>query len=65
MTDTANNSKEPSSKPTSSGTLIENVHYYMDSGNLVFTETYHLERGRCCGSACRHCPYDHINVPKR
>lgn len=22
-------------------------------------------RGKCCGNACRHCPYDHINVPGR
>ena len=65
MTETANNSNKPASKASSAGTLIENVHYYMDSGNLVFTEIYHLERGSCCGSACRHCPYDHINVPKR
>jgi hypothetical protein len=30
----------------------------------VFTEAYHLRRGRCCGSRCRHCPYGHVNVPK-
>ncbi|KAJ1057916.1 hypothetical protein K5549_014441 [Capra hircus] len=22
----------------------------------------HLQRGQCCGSACRHCPYGQINV---
>ncbi|MDZ4758110.1 MAG: DUF5522 domain-containing protein [Bacteroidota bacterium] len=33
--------------------------YYIDpNGNLVFTETYHLKRGYCCGNGCRHCPYD-------
>lgn len=28
----------------------------------VFTELAHKARGRCCGSGCRHCPFDHINV---
>ncbi|XP_046712729.1 uncharacterized protein C1orf53 homolog isoform X1 [Silurus meridionalis] len=32
------------------------------SGYMVFTEVAHKERGRCCGSACRHCPYGQINV---
>jgi hypothetical protein len=33
------------------------------TGYLVFTERAHLERGSCCGSACRHCPYGHVAVP--
>jgi len=37
--------------------LVENVDYYMENGFFVFTEKYHLERGYCCGSGCRHCPY--------
>ncbi|XP_029939138.1 uncharacterized protein C1orf53 homolog [Salarias fasciatus] len=37
---------------------------YVDpsSGYKVFTEYAHLQRGRCCGSACRHCPYGQVNV---
>jgi hypothetical protein len=32
--------------------------FYFDSGGLmVFTADYHLRRGYCCGSGCRHCPY--------
>ncbi len=27
------------------------------TGFVVMTELAHLRRGRCCGSACRHCPY--------
>jgi len=38
------------------------LHYYMEDGLMVLTEAYHLARGRCCGNACRHCPYEHINV---
>ena len=38
--------------------------YYIDkkTGFLVFTKIYHLKRGYCCGSGCRHCPYNHENV---
>ena len=31
--------------------------FYYDGPNLVFTAAYHLKRGYCCGSGCRHCPY--------
>ncbi len=31
--------------------------YYLENGYLVFTEHYLLQRGKCCGSGCRHCPY--------
>ncbi|MET0919637.1 MAG: DUF5522 domain-containing protein [Acidimicrobiia bacterium] len=33
---------------------------YLDphTGLFVFTAAYHLERGSCCASGCRHCPYD-------
>jgi hypothetical protein len=37
--------------------------YYMENGLLVFTAAYHLKRGYCCGSGCRHCPFGHCNVP--
>jgi hypothetical protein len=32
--------------------------YYLENGKVVFTPNYHIERGYCCGSGCRHCPYD-------
>ncbi len=37
---------------------------YIDpkTGYTVFTEYFHLQRGNCCGNACRHCPYQHSNV---
>lgn len=38
--------------------LIPDVDYYLNEmGYKVFTEKYHLERGYCCKSGCRHCPY--------
>ncbi|KAL7510346.1 hypothetical protein ACHAXN_012028 [Cyclotella atomus] len=37
---------------------------YIDpkTGYSVFTELAHKRRGKCCGSGCRHCPYNHVNV---
>jgi hypothetical protein len=31
--------------------------YLSPEGYIVFTEAYHLKRGHCCKSGCRHCPY--------
>jgi hypothetical protein len=33
---------------------------YLDprTGLFVMTAGYLLQRNRCCGSGCRHCPYD-------
>ena len=28
-----------------------------ETGNFVFTVVSLLDRGYCCGSGCRHCPY--------
>jgi len=31
--------------------------FYFEGPYLVFTAAYHLKRGSCCNSGCRHCPY--------
>ncbi|MBS1801421.1 MAG: hypothetical protein JSS95_16535 [Acidobacteria bacterium] len=31
--------------------------FYYEGPYIVFTEAYHLKRGYCCNSNCRHCPY--------
>ncbi len=36
---------------------LESGDYYYEGDALVFTAAYHLKRGACCGSGCRHCPY--------
>jgi hypothetical protein len=36
--------------------------YYLENGKVVFTPQYHLKRGDCCGSGCRHCPYSPTNI---
>lgn len=38
--------------------MIRDVDFYYDNhGRIVTTEQYHFERGYCCGSKCKHCPY--------
>jgi hypothetical protein len=37
--------------------------YYFENGLMVFTTAYHLKRGYCCGSGCRHCPYRDAENP--
>ena len=37
--------------------LVQGVDYYVEEGKFVFTRAYHLKRGHCCNSRCRHCPY--------
>jgi hypothetical protein len=37
--------------------------FYMDGPYCVFTEAFHLKRGFCCNSDCRHCPYKGENQP--
>ncbi len=38
--------------------IVEGEDFYREGGFIVFTRQYHLKRGQCCGSGCRHCPYD-------
>lgn len=39
--------------------MSQGAHWYTDekTGFMVFTQLYHLERGFCCQSVCRHCPF--------
>lgn len=40
--------------------------YYLDEhGRVVFTAQYHLNRGYCCKSGCRHCPYGFVADARR
>ncbi|MCH7525687.1 MAG: hypothetical protein IIC74_12030 [Bacteroidetes bacterium] len=37
--------------------IEEGDFYLTPEGYRCFTEQYHLKRGYCCESNCRHCPY--------
>lgn len=45
---------EPTAKP---GEPLRDDDFYWDGPYMVFTAAYHLRRGSCCHSGCRHCPY--------
>jgi len=45
----------PPPEDTPSELLPEDFYY--EGPYLVFTSIYHLKRGYCCNSDCRHCPY--------
>jgi len=55
--------REPDSAPKANPAL-EPEDYYMEGGLMVFTEAYHLKRGSCCGSGCRHCPWRDSDSPR-
>lgn len=44
--------------------VAEGKETYIDpaTGYMVLTRLAHERRGTCCGSACRHCPFDWKNV---
>lgn len=37
--------------------LVEGEDFYREGPFVVLTAAFHLRRGYCCGSGCRHCPY--------
>lgn len=37
--------------------LSDEDYYLSPEGYIVFKEKYHLKRGYCCKSGCKHCPY--------
>jgi hypothetical protein len=45
--------------------LLDPEDYYFENGLMVFTAAYHLKRGYCCGSGCRHCPYRGADEPSQ
>jgi hypothetical protein len=49
--------KTPDNSSKKQKKLIEGLDFYIENGLYVFTEHYLKERGYCCESGCRHCPY--------
>jgi hypothetical protein len=42
---------------------VEGEDFYInEEGLIVFTEAYHLKRGECCKSGCKHCPYGYKKI---
>jgi hypothetical protein len=47
----------PAKPPLEPAALQPGEDFYYDGPYMVFTAQYHLKRGTCCNSGCRHCPY--------
>lgn len=62
--DSAQASVHPAVKEgvNSQDSLVEGEDYYSEGEAIVFTARYHLRRGYCCESGCRHCPYPGQNA---
>ena len=50
--------KEDFSMFSSRKDMDEKDYYLSNEGYIIFTEVYHLKRGFCCKSICKHCPYE-------
>jgi len=40
--------------------FVEGIDYYLLDGMIIMTESYHIKRGQCCGSKCKHCAFEPI-----
>jgi hypothetical protein len=49
--------ESPVPDPEEAPEPLRSEDFYMEGPYLVFTAAYHLRRGHCCNSDCRHCPY--------
>lgn len=49
--------QNPPNEETVSSDKLSREDFYYEGPYLVFTAAYHLKRGYCCNSNCRHCPY--------
>lgn len=47
----------PGESPAGSPDDLTPEDFYYEGPYLVFTAAFHLKRGYCCNSDCRHCPY--------
>jgi hypothetical protein len=43
---------------------LEEDYKILSNGLLVFTASFLLRRGYCCGNGCLNCPYDYLKVPE-
>ena len=50
-------SENPEADKAATNEPLRPEDFYWDGPYMVFTEAYHLRRGYCCNSGCRHCPY--------
>ncbi len=52
-----NDTKTLHDRPADAAPLVEGKDFYFEDGLMVLTRSFLLDRGYCCESGCRHCPY--------
>jgi hypothetical protein len=57
MPDLTHPEQNPPNEEDDSPSELDPEDFYYEGPYLVFTAAYHLKRGYCCSSGCRHCPY--------
>ena len=45
--------------------LREGDDFYIENGLMVFTAAFLKNRGYCCESGCRHCPYGFVKEERK
>jgi len=53
----ADDHEPPQPAPSAASSELDPEDFYYEGPYMVFTASYHLKRGYCCNSDCRHCPY--------
>lgn len=54
--------KETGTETEQEKTFVEGLDFYFDEGMMVLTRKYLLDRGNCCETGCRHCPYSNASA---
>jgi hypothetical protein len=54
---TPNDEEVPAPDAETRAQELDPEDFYLEGQYMVFTAAYHLKRGSCCHSGCRHCPY--------
>jgi Family of unknown function (DUF5522) len=62
MTEKSPKKIEKQAKTPEKIVFTEGIDFYIENGLYVFTENYLKERGYCCESGCRHCPYKKLKI---
>jgi hypothetical protein len=61
MTNAGNHNDDTDASTQQDADLQEGLDYYVENGLFVFTEAFLRQRGYCCESGCRHCPYGSVS----
>ena len=62
LVDVKLNNEKNKNNDEGDGRKLSPSDFYIEDGKYVFTEEFHLKRGFCCNSICRHCCFLPIHI---